>query len=477
MNAAQATPVHAPRPPAATGHARTFRQTNGSVTRRRIDLEFRSNSSLDKAFRNAVSAVRDPIAWPSFKVLAGGLPNTYHAPDQEVQDVRSRSLVPQALPGAGTRWSAVLVDHRSLIGKQDPMDEDLKPLVDSLLQPLPGTGGPCGPDLELEPDFQQLERAAQGKPETQFSEAVPPNWKDVQQRAESVLARSRDLRAAVLWVRAVVSQQGFPALEPGLALVEGLLGRFWDHLHPLPDDGDPYARMNALALLAEPGALLGDLRRSTFFNLPGIGELRTRDIEVGLRLMPPRTGEAPLAREQLSDMLRDATGAQPSLREASRGALARLQAIAGMAASHATADTPPPDWKALQKLLEGTESLMPQEPSLPAGTLPADSGQEQAQAHAAAFDGAPSAGASRLASGVRSREDAVRAIDMICDYLERAEPTNPAPLFLRRARRLISHSFLQLVKELAPEALPEVARVVGVNPDSVSIDDGSESRA
>ena len=72
-----------------------------------------------------------------------------------------------------------------------------------------------------------------------------------------------------------------------------------------------------------------------------------------------------------------------------------------------------------------------------------------------------------------SREEAIRAIDLVCEYLERAEPTNPAPLFLRRGRQLINHDFLQLMKVLAPDALSEVARVVGVDPDTVESPDGS----
>jgi type VI secretion system protein ImpA len=72
-----------------------------------------------------------------------------------------------------------------------------------------------------------------------------------------------------------------------------------------------------------------------------------------------------------------------------------------------------------------------------------------------------------LSGAVNSREEAIRAIDLVCEYLERAEPTNPAPLFLRRARHLIGHNFLQLMKALAPEALADVARVVGIDPESV----------
>ena len=56
---------------------------------------------------------------------------------------------------------------------------------------------------------------------------------------------------------------------------------------------------------------------------------------------------------------------------------------------------------------------------------------------------------------------------MICEYLERAEPTNPAPLFLKRARQLIGQNFLQLLKALAPQALSDVAGMVGVDPDAV----------
>jgi hypothetical protein len=55
-----------------------------------------------------------------------------------------------------------------------------------------------------------------------------------------------------------------------------------------------------------------------------------------------------------------------------------------------------------------------------------------------------SAGAARRGGGlqsVESRDDAIKALQMICAYLERSEPTNPAQLLLRRAERLIDKSF------------------------------------
>ena len=66
---------------------------------------------------------------------------------------------------------------------------------------------------------------------------------------------------------------------------------------------------------------------------------------------------------------------------------------------------------------------------------------------------------------VDTRQEAIRAIELVCAYLERSEPTNPAQLLLRRAEGLIDKNFLQLVLDLAPEAVKEVARIMGVDPE------------
>jgi type VI secretion system protein ImpA len=40
-------------------------------------------------------------------------------------------------------------------------------------------------------------------------------------------------------------------------------------------------------------------------------------------------------------------------------------------------------------------------------------------------------------------------------------------MLLRRAARMIDKNFLQLVRELAPDAVKDVARVMGVDPKTV----------
>ena len=54
------------------------------------------------------------------------------------------------------------------------------------------------------------------------------------------------------------------------------------------------------------------------------------------------------------------------------------------------------------------------------------------------------------------------------NHIERNQRPVSAQLLLRRAQRLIDKNFLELVKELAPEALAGVAKIMGVDPDTVA---------
>ena len=65
---------------------------------------------------------------------------------------------------------------------------------------------------------------------------------------------------------------------------------------------------------------------------------------------------------------------------------------------------------------------------------------------------------------VQSREDARRALDRVCEYLERNEPSNPASLFARRAQRLLSMPFLDIMRELSPDSMSHLEMLTGAPP-------------
>ena len=146
----------------------------------------------------------------------------------------------------------------------------------------------------------------------------------------------------------------------------------------------------------------------------------------------------------------------PSVRDSAQACVAAvLELQAALTDRLGSSDAP--DLKPLRVLVNAVAALMPAD----ADSAAAGSGGDG--------DGSVSVGASGrgLSGAVRSRDEALHAIDMVCEFLERTEPSNPAPLFLRRARQLVNHNFLQLMKELAPSVMPDVARIVGIDPDSV----------
>ena len=101
------------------------------------------------------------------------------------------------------------------------------------------------------------------------------------------------------------------------------------------------------------------------------------------------------------------------------------------------------DVKPLRSLLDTVVSVLPAQEAATAD----DTGDEGATADIVAGDMAAVRGPRRGGVlGIDSREEAIRAIELVCAYLERSEPTNPAQLLLRRAARVIDKNFLQLVR-------------------------------
>ncbi len=112
--------------------------------------------------------------------------------------------------------------------------------LESLLAPI-SDDTPSGEDLEYDAEYLALERAAAPKAERAVGDNVKaaedPDWDKVIELAEAVLARSKDLRAAVHLTTAWMRTSGMPGWNAGLALVRGLLEHFWDTVHPQLDVG------------------------------------------------------------------------------------------------------------------------------------------------------------------------------------------------------------------------------------------------
>jgi type VI secretion system protein ImpA len=340
--------------------------------------------------------------------------------------------------------------------------------VDAWIEPLGDS--PCGEDLEYDNEFLELTKAAAGRPETQFAAAEPPNWAVVDDLAKSLFNRTRDIRVGLVWGRAQLHREGLLALPEVLRLLRELMGRYWDDVHPKPDpdDGDAYARLNTLGQLDDASTMLGDIRQAVVFRSRAVGQLTVRDLELALELLPAREDESPMTPSGLSEMLGHAASDIPGLRELPErlgDELERLLDMLNERAGYGRA----PDCEVLKAIIAGLKRVMPADGEA-AGSLDDllnSLGGGDADGHQEAPVARSARGGAGIGDSIDTKADAVKAIELVCAFLERTEPSNPAQLFLRRAQKLIDKNFLELVKELAPEALNEVAKIMGVDPNTV----------
>ncbi|MEZ2297740.1 type VI secretion system protein TssA [Variovorax sp. RCC_210] len=342
-------------------------------------------------------------------------------------------------------------------------------LADTLLAPI-GEAAPCGDDLEYDADFMALVAAAQGKAEQQFGDtvipAVEPEWRDVGERAESVLRRSKDVRVAVLLLRASARMQGVRGFVAGMQLLDRLLDSFWDGIHPkldADDDNDPTMRLNALAPLTDEAMGLRDLYEAQVGIARGVGPIRVRDIAIAHNALTAVGGEATYSTAQVQGGLEAIQAEQPEAIQAAVGLLAlvdRLQALVVERTGRADVV----DLDALRTIARVLHKA-----GAAASGAPADAAQDAAAADgdADAQAGNGSGNASRPAAArgeIQNRQDAVQMLDRVIRYLEQAEPGNPAPLLIERAKKLIGVSFLEIMANLAPNAMDTIETVTGRRP-------------
>ena len=317
---------------------------------------------------------------------------------------------------------------------------------------------PCGPNLEHDLSFFELEEAARGKPEQRTGDAVKaaedPNWAKVIDRAQALLNRSKDLRVAVHLTRALACTEGLPGLATGLSLIHGLLERYWDGIHPVLEadhNNDPTERLNALAPLVDPEVVLKDLRDTFLVNSREQGQIRARDIEVALgRLAPSRAVDPSTIKPlgQLHAQIGAAFANDRSVPSAVREAhdhVAAIQTLINERVDASRALDLSPLAQPLASLLEACDAAL--------GVK-----SETAKEARAESGGAPRPA---MTGEIRSRDDAVQMLELVCNYLERHEPSNPAPLFIRRAQRLIKKSFLEIVRDLMPDSLSQLEKLAG----------------
>lgn len=340
--------------------------------------------------------------------------------------------------------------------------------IAALISPV-SEASPCGDNLEYDPSFSNLEILATPRAEQQIGDAVAagaePEWQDVRKAAEAMFARTKDLRVAGHLTRAVLHLDGIGGLRDGLALIYALVERYWDEVQPRldPEDGlDPTMRVNVINSLADPAAVINPLRRLPLVSSRLVGRFSLRDMLVARGDLEAAGNDAKVEISTIKAAFTDigATAGQ-AVRAEIEDALNAAKAIEKVVSDKVGAASGPsltPLTATLRDMAKIFDEYMP-------SAAPQAVAAPQGSTEAARDAGSGSAMAS-VPGEIRSREDVIQAIDRICEYYSRMEPASPLPFLLARARRLVFASFIDIMKDIAPDGLPQAQQILGASEES-----------
>jgi type VI secretion system protein ImpA len=330
--------------------------------------------------------------------------------------------------------------------------------IEKLLEPI-SDGDPCGGNLEYDAEFLALERVALGKPEQQMGDSIraaePPDFEMVARQAAGLLARSKDLRVAVQLARALTHLHGYVGLGDGTELIHGLLDRFYPTVHPQldADEGnDPTMRITAVAGLCAAD-ILSALRSRPLIVSRALGPVSLRDFALAANNTAANTEAPRLDTASIEAAFQDVDLATLEASAATlKAATTHLAGIEGVFEREASGHGPE-----LGPLVD----LVRQAQHAVVSRL-----ERRVEAAPAAAPGSPSAAAEvrtvgAFAGDIRTRADVLRALDKICDYYAEFEPSSPIPLLLQRGKRLVSKSFLEIIRDMAPDGVSQVESIAG----------------
>lgn len=350
--------------------------------------------------------------------------------------------------------------------------------LDALLQPKDDEE-PSGEDLEYDLDFIELTIAATHGEEQQVGdevlEADGPDFKEMKEKAQSVLEQSHDLRAAIYLAEAELALSGLPGFAEMTTYVARCLNEFWDTCHPQldeDDDNDPTFRVNAVYTLADQARFIKPLRRAALTNSRTFGALSLREMEIAegmieppddMESIPDQAGVAAAFTDTSDEFLVEVSAA-------AKTALENINAITAKFDEETPGqgpDTVPSDTGGYAELVSTLEKINARLAAQTGdATDTADSEDEDAAELGSDAPEAAAEGAAGSGGGViRNTRDVQNAIDRIISFYERNEPSSPVPVLLMRAKKLVGADFLAIVRDMAPGGLEHVQMIGGLEED------------
>lgn len=325
---------------------------------------------------------------------------------------------------------------------------------------------PCGDDLVYDPDFIAFEQAIKGKPEQQvgdsIQEAEPPNWREVRKNAELLLSRSRDLRVLVSFLRSLIATEGFTGFNNGILLIKLLVEQHWDTIHPQldpDDDNDPTERVNILMSLCDNETILRPLQQSPLIESKGLGRLSFRDVAMATGKMTIANAENAITSSTIDAAVQDVELENlQQIFTAISSSLDNLNALESFVTEQVGINDAP-NFGELRNFLKQTKAILSE-------WIEKRGGGEAIGMDEEAIDGdsiKDGLGVEKksVTGVINNTQDVIKALNLVCEYYKKYEPSSPIPMFIDRAIRLVGKNFMDVLNDIAPAGIDEAKVVLG----------------
>jgi type VI secretion system protein ImpA len=326
----------------------------------------------------------------------------------------------------------------------------------------------CGEDLQYDAEFIALEQAIKGKPEQQVGDTIqaaePPNWREVKKSAEQLLSRTRDLRVLVSFLRALIATEGFAGFNDGMALIKALVEQRWDSIYPQldpDDDNDPTERVNILMSLCDHETILRPLQQTPLVESRGLGRFSLRDVFVATGKITVSDNESGIASSTIDAAVLDSDleSLKQILAAVSSG-LDNLNALERFVTEQVGVNDAP-SFGDLRNLLKESRALLTDWLEIKGGGEVAVADEAESEIVADNVKAAAAAEKKSAPGAINNTQDVLKALNLVCEYYKKNEPSSPVPIFIERGMRLVGKSFMDALKDIAPDGLDQAKVIMG----------------
>jgi type VI secretion system ImpA family protein len=340
-----------------------------------------------------------------------------------------------------------------------------------LTVPLEGES-PAGQDLEYDPLYLEMDSLAVEVPDSYMGESKiagrGPDWKKLDKNCLELWAKTRDLRVAVYLVIAEAITGGLSGLAEGLKVPVFLVKELWESFYPRldpDDDEDPLERLNILSMLSPQTGAVNDpvmfIPRFRETRLVPSQSYTLRDLLISHNEIEA-SSDKPIDPKLLRAELMSAPVAEIEAQAALTGeALIHIAELCDemngkmkgtysmdMSSLHHELDRLAAFYKSL------LESLAPPRSENAAAGEVSDAAEKTAVAQGDTI--------SLLSYHASTRAEALLLLKKGAEYFENQEPNSPIPLLVDRALRFSEMSFIDLIADIAPDAVSRGRDILGI---------------